>query len=288
MKILNHRLYSDTGEAFYFQQTPNISEGKIKEIKFIVIHYDAYSKPNSGLNWMLDERSKVSAHIHIDRGGKIKQLAEFNAVAWHAGNSQYNGYKNINHYGIGIELENAGVLDAADGKVDKWCHIMNKSITYGLEDVYIAPHKNHIEDGARAWHRYTADQINACIMLCRTLTEHYPFIEYIIGHDDISAGRKIDPSPAFPMELFRQAVMPTDIELPPQVDCAKFYQTITDLNIRKGAGTNFAKIDVLLRGTKLVVLNASGVWVEVVTIENEPIKGWVHSAYIRKVNNLEL
>jgi AmpD protein len=47
----------------------------------------------------------VSAHIFIDREGKITQYVPFNKRAWHAGASEFMGRQRCNDYSIGVELE---------------------------------------------------------------------------------------------------------------------------------------------------------------------------------------
>lgn len=51
------------------------------------------------------EGMQVSAHLFIERGGRITQFVNFNDRAWHAGRSSYLGQPECNDYSIGIELE---------------------------------------------------------------------------------------------------------------------------------------------------------------------------------------
>lgn len=48
---------------------------------------------------------RVSSHLLIQRNGQIVQLVNFNARAWHAGQSCYQGRQACNDFSIGIELE---------------------------------------------------------------------------------------------------------------------------------------------------------------------------------------
>lgn len=48
---------------------------------------------------------EVSAHLFIQRDGRITQFVNFNERAWHAGRSSYLGQPECNDYSIGIELE---------------------------------------------------------------------------------------------------------------------------------------------------------------------------------------
>ena len=49
--------------------------------------------------------AEVSAHLFIERDGKITQFVNFEDRAWHAGKSSYLGRPECNNYSIGIELE---------------------------------------------------------------------------------------------------------------------------------------------------------------------------------------
>jgi N-acetylmuramoyl-L-alanine amidase len=81
-----------------------ISHQPIQGPDTIVIHYTAGSSAESAVNWLANPTSKVSAHIVIDRSGKIYQIIPFNKVAWHAGKSEYGGRNGFNSFSIGIEL----------------------------------------------------------------------------------------------------------------------------------------------------------------------------------------
>ena len=48
---------------------------------------------------------KVSAHLLIRRCGELIQFVNFDARAWHAGQSCYQGRERCNDFSIGIELE---------------------------------------------------------------------------------------------------------------------------------------------------------------------------------------
>jgi N-acetyl-anhydromuramoyl-L-alanine amidase len=48
---------------------------------------------------------KVSAHVLIERSGKVVQFVNFDRRAWHAGRSEHRGREECNDFSIGIELE---------------------------------------------------------------------------------------------------------------------------------------------------------------------------------------
>lgn len=100
---------------------------------------------------------KVSPHLYIKRDGGLIQFVPFNKRAWHAGVSSFLGRENCNDYSIGIELE-------------------------GSDD-------SKFED----------QQYHSLLTLIRLLIKTYPNLtkEKLVGHSDISPGRKTDPGPMF-------------------------------------------------------------------------------------------
>lgn len=101
MDIKEHKLVGVS-----YRDTTNKS-GTINPI-YIILHYDGASNSTSAVGWMLNPKSRVSAHLHISRDGVITQLAMFNIKCWHAGASSWAGLQNLNNYSIGIELQNKG------------------------------------------------------------------------------------------------------------------------------------------------------------------------------------
>ncbi len=100
---------------------------------------------------------RVSAHVLIDREGKLTQYVPFHRRAWHAGLSEFLGRSCCNDFSIGIELE-------------------------GFDD-------DPYEEG----------QYWVLARLIQKLVLHWPAIspDRVVGHSDISPGRKTDPGPAF-------------------------------------------------------------------------------------------
>lgn len=107
---------------------------------------------------------RVSAHCLINRLGEITQYVNFNDMAWHAGLSCFNGREKCNEFSIGIELEGSN----------------NQP--------------------------FTESQYQTLIQLTQTLMVAYPQItlERIVGHSDISPGRKIDPGQYFDWTHYKQ------------------------------------------------------------------------------------
>lgn len=109
------------------------------------------------------ENVQVSAHLLIDRQGRVTQFVGFDERAWHAGQSLFDGRDNCNDFSIGIELE--GTDDQA----------------------YTEAQYQALVDCTRAIQRQypaiTSDRI--------------------VGHSDIAPGRKTDPGNSFDWSYYK-------------------------------------------------------------------------------------
>ena len=114
---------------------------------------------------------KVSSHFLIRRTGEVVQYVPLTKRAWHAGVSEFKGRSCCNDFSIGIELE---------GCDDKF-----------YEDV----------------------QYTRLAALTRLIQQHWPQInaDNIVGHCDISPGRKTDPGLAFDWKHYRNLLKEGDI-----------------------------------------------------------------------------
>ena len=109
---------------------------------------------------------RVSAHFLIGRDGTITQYVPCHLRAWHAGRSCWRDRHECNDFSVGIELE-------GDDEIP-----------------------------------YTDSQYSKLAVLVRALRAAYPGIgpDAIVGHCDISPGRKTDPGPAFDWTALKQAL----------------------------------------------------------------------------------
>ena len=100
---------------------------------------------------------RVSAHALIRRDGQIVQYVPFGERAWHAGQSAWAGRTACNDFSIGVELE-------------------------GTDDT-----------------PYTDAQYQGLAELLAALLAAYPSLtqQAIVGHSDVSPGRKTDPGASF-------------------------------------------------------------------------------------------
>ena len=67
-----------------------------KKINSIIIHYTGMQSERESLKSLVSLKSKVSCHYLISRSGKIFRIVKDNHIAWHAGKSMWDKYKNLN------------------------------------------------------------------------------------------------------------------------------------------------------------------------------------------------
>lgn len=177
-------------------KSPNFSNGI--DVKAIVVHYSVAPRvtPNNYeriKNWCL-RKSDRSVHFVILRDGSCYQTVALNKKAWHAGESQMvidgKTYKSMNNYSIGIEMDNMGLLTAKDT---------------GNFDSYGKKWEGRVcRVGKKIWEPYTYEQFFACKNLINHLRTIFKLgLDRVVGHNDVSPGRKIDPGDAFPWGLIK-------------------------------------------------------------------------------------
>ena len=163
--------------------SPNCSGRNGQHVDMIVIHAISLPPGEFGTGYVLDfflnrldhtahpylrqlEGVRVSAHYFIDRVGAIIEFVDPDLMAWHAGESSFEGRDRCNLFSIGIELE--GSLD----------HPFTEEQYRALKEL--------------------------CILLMKRYPLITP--ERIVGHSDIAPGRKEDPGPLFAWERLREGL----------------------------------------------------------------------------------
>jgi N-acetylmuramoyl-L-alanine amidase len=185
MQIRNGRL---AGARFL---AANSSGGPMTP-SLIVLHDTAGRlDKGSSVDWFRSKACTTSAHVVVERDGSITQMVRFDRKAFHAGKSVWNGRRFCNAFSIGIEIVSPGKLDSG-GRA--W---------FGPATTDLTTRKATPEHGDGWWLPYTDAQITAVKQLCRDIVAAYPDCNHIVTHWMISPGRKIDPSPLFPLEDVR-------------------------------------------------------------------------------------
>ena len=130
------------------------------DISLVIIHFTETKTFTDALNLLTSKERKVSCHYLIDKSGDIFNLVDLDKRAWHAGESMWGNYDDINSRSVGIEIVNSGEI---------------------------------IKEN------YTSKQlVSLSHLLIRLLNEYN--IENILGHSDIAPTRKIDPGVHFPWQ----------------------------------------------------------------------------------------
>ena len=145
--------------------SPNYSKKtrKLKDIKFVIIHYTGMQSEIESIKRLKDPQKKVSSHYLINRKGEIIKMVKDQKTAWHAGKSRWKNFVNLNRFSIGIEL-------------------VNKGHEFGYQ-------------------KFPIIQIKTLINLCKNLKKKYKIKnEHFLGHSDIAPLRKVDPGEKFPWQ----------------------------------------------------------------------------------------
>jgi N-acetylmuramoyl-L-alanine amidase len=198
-EVLGHRLV-------YAEWSPD-EVGKEIKPEIIVIHYTvAQSKP--GTVQTFKARDYLSVHLCIGTDGSVTQMVPFNRLAYHAGESSFQGRTSVNQFSIGIELVNPGPVflkDSLPSYVD----------TNGRPWIGSVVKSKHKNPACKydTWAAYSQAQVDATVRVCQTLCEEYG-ITHVVGHDDVAPGRKIDPGPAWQWGPFLERVFPREHQRP--------------------------------------------------------------------------
>lgn len=198
IEIRSHRI-AVSGRLVPYKPTPNVS-GALKP-EGIILHDTAGDLAGTGsVSWLCNRQAKASAHVVIDREGRITQLAPLNVRTWHAGQSSWKGRRFCNAFTIGIEIVNPGrMAKYGAGYSNGGAKGVKVPASY---DVRRAKTKAH---GDGYWLAYTDAQIATVTELCHAIRVAYG-VTFIGTHWQISPGRKVDTNPLFPLAEVTAAV----------------------------------------------------------------------------------
>ena len=262
MKIDKHML---KGSNIDFQECSKDSGEFTDKIRFIVIHYTAGSSRQSSVDHFIQSETKASAHVILGKDGKITQLIPFNKIAWHAGKSEYQGYSSLNSCSIGIEIDNVGTLEKREDSFYSW---------FGKK----VENYNVVRADNKYWEAYDEWQLNTAFDLCELLFKTYDSIIDVVGHRDISPGRKPDPGPHFPIDKFRDLILGNRSNTDNRIK--EYLEPMTTVNFRQRPTVKSELLRVPLEpGEKVQVIARAGDWVKV----QSKINGWVNAKYLKKV-----
>lgn len=272
------RLLRDGRTVEQIPARPNHTGGAFaRRPQIVVMHFTYGGTGRSSAEWFRNagNTGRSSAQVVVDRDGSVIQCVGFDTVAFHAGQSRWRGIDGLNRHSFGIELANWGYLQRRQGG---WVSYTGAPVA----DPVLAAHRNGNPDGstgAIGWEPYSAPQLEAAEGIVRAIVARYGVTE-IIGHDDISKGRKWDPGPAFDMARFRARVFEDQSD---DRDGSLVVAVAEGLNLRRGPGVGHEVIALLPRGTHVSVVERAGNWLLVNELNGDgaPVRtGWVHGDFL--------
>ena len=148
-----------TGLHILDAPSPNFNARRLP-VSMIVLHYTGMETAQAAIDRLRDPAAEVSAHYVVDEDGTILRLVDEDKRAWHAGNSQWRGIKDVNSASVGIEIVNPG----------------------------------H-EFGYRT---FPQAQMSSLIPLVAEIKERHAITRgNVVGHSDVAPARKQDPGELF-------------------------------------------------------------------------------------------
>jgi N-acetylmuramoyl-L-alanine amidase len=109
---------------------------------FVILHATSDNTADEALRTLTDPQRKVSAHYVIGRDGKIYQLVDERARAWHAGESRWGADTDLNSTSLGIELDNNGDEPFPDVQIAALLTLLK-----GMQERYRIPAANFLGHG---------------------------------------------------------------------------------------------------------------------------------------------
>lgn len=135
----------------------------------------------------------------IDKDGNIGQNFSLDSWGYHAGQSSYQGLSGtVSDELVGIEIQCAGKLVKEGAIYKTWFGTEVEE-----EEVRHIPIKSANQEKGD-YERYTKSQEEALTRLVLWLHKNNPDVfklDFVVGHDEVSPGRKNDPGGALSMTM---------------------------------------------------------------------------------------
>lgn len=170
-----------------------------------VVHYTAGHSRKSAIS---QAQKHGWAYFVIDQPGEVYQAHPLDRWGYHAGVSEWGAqYPNgVSKHLVGIEVVCAGKLTKSDdGSLRTW---WGKEVPQ--ENAILVSGKDWGDDGY--YEKFTQEQEDSLVSLLFWLKTNSPWIfsaNYVLGHHEVSPGRKTDPggSLSMPMDQLREELL---------------------------------------------------------------------------------
>lgn len=102
-----------------------------RQAQVIVLHHTQMASFDAALRTLKSANAggRVSAHYLVAEDGRIVQLVDERARAWHAGAGRWAGFTDLNDASIGIELDNDGSEPFAEAQIDALVRLLDDLCT---------------------------------------------------------------------------------------------------------------------------------------------------------------
>lgn len=129
-------------------------------VDILLLHYTDMTRAADAVDRLCDPAAQVSAHYVVGEDGTVWRLVPESERAWHAGVAWWAGDGDVNSRSIGIEISNPG--------------------------------------HSHGYRPFPEPQMAALESLCQGILARHPIPPHrVLGHSDVSPGRKIDPGHLF-------------------------------------------------------------------------------------------
>ena len=161
-----------------------------------IIHWTA-GRPSQTLEQALSYQAKQGyTYFAIDAEGNVGQNFRLDRWGYHAGKSRYGNLGSyVSNRVVGIEVICPGMLDS---RRTAW---YDRTESYEVELTRESRRNQNTAPGI--YYKYTQAQENALTRLILWLWSNFDCFDigYVLGHDEVSPGRKVDPGASLSMTM---------------------------------------------------------------------------------------
>lgn len=219
-------------------------------INWVVIHTIEGSY-EGGISWFQNPAARSSSHYIVSHGGSIAQLVADKNIAWHCGNSYYNGHSiGIEHEGYAGRNTWTDAQYRASAALTRWA-----CLAYG-----VPMDRSHI-----IGHNEVPDPDGTGFGGASNHTDPGPYFNWSY-YISLVRGGSPSPAPAPPSSTLRAMQVAT-----------------SSLNVRSGPSTGNSIIGGIYSGQRYVAFSSSNGWYRIYYAGNT---GWCSGSYLTGVSGV--